>query len=502
LAVRIAWTPWPGNQVLAFQCPVYEQLLHGPRGGGKTILGIMKFAKQVGKGYGSKWRGIVFRRSYKELGDVIQKTKEAFSQIWRPDQAWYNSSDHYWQWRTGEQLLLRHFERESDYYDYHGHEYQWYMWEELTNWPDPAGYKRMLSCLRSKHAEIRALIQCISTCNPYGPGHGWVKKRWRISGRGLDWYVIKDAKNEKGEIERPRVAIPLFYSENSALNSDGGLYLQSIQGAAKNAAELEAWLSGNWDILAGGMFADCWDERYNIVEPFEVPDDWDWHMAHDWGSSKPFANGWYVRSNGSDFVRRGVKGFKRYSSVPGDVFRMREWYGTRGGDNMNEGVRLISTLVAKGVIEREHGWGLAEKYIARIADSQIAADHKGQGTSIQSDMEQDVRLDSGLVVPGLTFSLCKKGPRVREVGWEIMRNRMQAAHPPAHNGPRESPGLFVIAGQNPHYVRTVPTAVRNERQNKLDDIDSETEDHICDENRYLMYELDSHIKQGRTYGMG
>ena len=33
----------------------------------------MAFAQNVGKGYGKYWRGVIFRRSYKELDDIAAR---------------------------------------------------------------------------------------------------------------------------------------------------------------------------------------------------------------------------------------------------------------------------------------------------------------------------------------------------------------------------------------------------------------------------------------------
>ena len=50
---------------------------------------------------------------------------------------------------SGEELLLRVGVKDDDYWDYHGHEYPWIGFEELTNWRDLAFYEMMHSCCRS-----------------------------------------------------------------------------------------------------------------------------------------------------------------------------------------------------------------------------------------------------------------------------------------------------------------------------------------------------------------
>jgi len=136
---------------------------------------LMSFGMHVGKGFGAGWKGILFRQTYKQLTDVITKTKKWFPQIW-PD-AKFNHSEHVWTWPGGEQLLLRQFQKADDYWNYHGHEYPWIGWEELCNWATDEGYKRMMSCCRSSTKGMPRMVR--ATTNPYGPGHNWVKYRFK-----------------------------------------------------------------------------------------------------------------------------------------------------------------------------------------------------------------------------------------------------------------------------------------------------------------------------------
>lgn len=133
-------------------------------GGGKTDVLLMDFAKNVGRGWGASWKGVLFRENFPDLQDVISKSLKWFSQIF-PD-ARYNRSNHMWQFATGEQLFFRHARVPDDYWNFHGHEYPWIGWEELTNWATPDLYLMMMSCNRTSDPRVTKRI--ISTCNPWG----------------------------------------------------------------------------------------------------------------------------------------------------------------------------------------------------------------------------------------------------------------------------------------------------------------------------------------------
>src|SRR5688572_8841246 len=137
----VAWAPQPGSQELFMSCPLPEVLLHGTRGGGKTDALLMDFAQDVGCGYGAAWRGILFRETYPQLADVVAKSERWFRVIFPG--AVFNRQRMAWEWRSGEVLFFRHMKRPEDYWNYHGHEYPWIGWEELTNWADDRCYKSM-----------------------------------------------------------------------------------------------------------------------------------------------------------------------------------------------------------------------------------------------------------------------------------------------------------------------------------------------------------------------
>jgi len=290
----VTWTPQEGSQKAFLQCPIFEVLYCGTRGPGKTDALLMDFAQQIGQGYGKEWKGILFRRNNPELQDVIGKSKKWFTQIF-PD-AKYNESQSTWTFANGEQLQFRHFERPDSYYKYHGHSYTWIAWEELTTWPIDECYKSMFSCARSTVKGIPISIR--STTNPYGVGHNWVKQRFQlpVSPRQTIGKIIRDDSNLDHSLER--VAIHGHIEENKILLSADPGYLERIKSATRNPNELDAWLHGSWDIVAGGMFDDIWaSHRKHIVVPtFNIPHTWRVYRAFDWGSSKPFSVGWWAQN--------------------------------------------------------------------------------------------------------------------------------------------------------------------------------------------------------------
>ena len=463
--VEIAWAAQPGSQVAFLQCPFFEALLEGTRGGGKTDCLLMDFAQEVGKGHGQEWRGVLFRQSYPQLADVAAKSKRWFPRMF--PRATFNESQMKWRFPEGEELMFRHMESPDDYWNYHGHAYPWIAFEELTTWPDDKCYKVMMACSRSTRAGMPRKYR--ATTNPYGVGHNWVKTRFRlpVPPRHIIGRVVEEIDVD-GKPLPPRIAIHSDLSENKVLLAAEPGYVQKLRAAARNPQELRAWLHGDWDIVAGGMFDDVWSPGHHVVPDIRadmIPAGWRIDRSYDHGQSRPFSVGWWAQSNGEPIrVGRHVLG-----AVRGDVYRIAEWYGWCGSPN--EGTRLTAVEIARGIREREQMLNLAGRVKPGAADTAIFDDYE-PGRSVAGDM---ARL-------GVHWSRADKTAGSRKQGWQQVRQYMKDALPTGQ-GPRERPGLFIC--QNcAQFLRTVPTLPRDEKD--PDDVDTDAEDHIGDEVRYRL----------------
>jgi len=475
----VVWFPQAGSQEALLRCPIFEALLSGNRGGGKTDCLIMDFAKDVGIGLGDEWRGVLFRRTYPELDDIVNKTQHWFNAIWPkdgPNPANFNIMKMQWTWKSGESLLLRHMSKKKDYLSYHGHAYPWIGWEELTTWANDDCYKVMFSCCRSAHPVVAKKARVRSTTNPYGPGHNWVKKRWRLPMHEghIVGDVIRDSVNMHGDTEPPRVAIRSSLAENKILLIADPGYLQRIKSAARNEAELKAWVDGSWDITCGGMLDDLWNRNIHIVPdiPYDMLRNAGWFLnrAYDHGQSKPFSVGWWAESNGEPLEIKVTGGTKLIGTVRGDLILFDQWYGNKGDDN--KGINMPAMTIADGIKERESDMEL-KGYIKRgPADSQIFARTDGK-TTVAGDMRKR----------GMYWDDVDKSRGSRKQGWQKIRTLLAGALGHEDTGAREDPGMFICA-RNLDWIRTVPPLPRSDKD--LDDVNTEVEDHDGDMTRYRL----------------
>ena len=499
MTARIAWQPLPGSQTTVMSHPwVFELLYHGTRGPGKSDTLLMDFAQFVGSGWGLQYKGVIFRQTFPQLEDIITKTKRWFPQIF-PGAKW-NGSAYKWVFPDGEELLFRQFNKPDDYWKYHGQEFQFVGWDELTNWPTLEGYKSMMSCLRTTHPDIP--LRCRATTNPYGPGHNMVKFHFELPAKdGIVRMRNYSFENPvTGEMETHRLArlcVKGTIYENTILLAAQPNYIAQLMEQADNPAKMAAWLEGSWDIVSGGMFDDVWDANINILPRFVIPSTWRLDRSFDWGSSAPFSVGWWAESDGSDY--RDAAGLWR-SSVRGDLFRVAEWYGWNG--QPNKGLKMLAVDIAKGIRQREAAMFPTRRVVAGPADSAIFTVENG--VSIARDMEKRIRMEDGSMARGVAWTAADKRPGSRKTGWEAVRKMIRNAGPPRDHeqniiqGPREKPGLFVLDNCD-QFIRTVPVLPRCQKD--PDDVDTDAEDHVGDEVRYRVRFVGNRAGSGRTKGM-
>jgi len=472
--IPVAWAPQRWSQQLFLKCPLMECLLEGGRGTGKTDCLLVDFLQHVGMGYGPAWRGILFRRAYKQLDDVIRKSKHIFKEAYPTARFTGGGGGGKWSFPTGEELVFRTMKNDKQYEEYHGHEYTWIGWEELCSWASLGAYKRMFSTLRSAHQGVVVdgihypiPLKVRGTANPYGVGHNLVRNRWELP-QGRNQCLTETLELRDGShMEVHRTALHSKYEENVALHQVQPGYMAQILMAARNQSEREAWEWGSWDIIAGGMFDSHWRGAEHILQRFEIPASWRLDRSFDWGWSAPFSVLWFAESDGSPYVNAAGQ---TVQTVRGDVFIVNEWYGCRP-NSQNEGLELIDSDIAKGTMKREKAFFGNRIVQAGPADESIFDSPNGH--TIATTMQKN----------GCRWTRSEKSGGSRVAGWSLIRNMMDGAIRKG-NRPRQDPGLFVF-DHCKEWIRTVPTLPRDDEN--MDDVDTGSEDHAGDATRYRLH---------------
>jgi len=431
------WAPQPGPQLAAIEAAWCDELFFGgARGGGKSDYLIGDYLAD-GSSYGAEWRGILFRRTYPELEEIIARSKSIIPGTY-PGSEW-KESDKTWTLPSGATLRLRYVERDDDASRYQGHQYSWLGFDELTNWSSPNAYKALLATLRNGSMPIPNK-RVRSSGNPGGPGHQWVKARF-VDHAPSGYVPFHDAVTGMR-----RMFIPSRVGDNAILLANDPGYVDRLRGVGSEEL-VRAWLDGDWSVVAGAFF-DNWSSEKHVVRPFSIPERWPRFRAGDWGSARPFAFYWIAVCT-DDTTIDGVL-IKR-----GCLVVYREWYGSSGEPNV--GLKVPAEQVGEGIRRREIGENVRHGVLDPAA---FASDG---GPSIAERLRVNFS-------PADNKRVGKSGAMG---GWDQVRARL--------DGEGGRPMLLFFSTCQ-HAIRTLP-ALQHDPM-RLEDIDTSAEDHAADAIRY------------------
>ena len=439
---NIVWQPQP-RQLDFMSRPEDEALYGGAAGGGKSDALVIEATRQVDIPY---YKGLIIRKTYPQLTELIEKSQRYYSVAF--PKATYNDSKHTWTFPSGAKIVFGSMQHSKDKLNYQGKAYDFIAFDELTHFTYEE-YIYLKSRNRPNGAGTRCYIR--STANPGGIGHGWVKDRFITAAKPMTtiW--------EKVEVEHPngkketrwtsRIFVPSSVFDNPILLQNDPDYLARL--ASMPEAEKKALLYGDWDSYSGQYFAEWRDkpEHYqdrqwtHVIDPFEIPDGWKIYRSFDWGYNRPFSCGWWA------------------VDYDGVIYRILELYGCT--KTPNEGVKWTAQQVFNEIhrIESEHRW-LKGKNIQGVADPAIFSADGGESIA-ESATKCRVYFTPG--------------DNQRIPGWMQMHYRLAFDD----NG---FPMMYVFSNCKA-FIRTVPTLIYDEH--KVEDLDTEGEDHIADETRYM-----------------
>lgn len=361
------------EMLMAKWCP--EIFFGGARGGGKSIALLLDYLQDCGKGYGNGWRGVIFRRTYPQLKQLIEDSYRIYGKV---PGATYFKKEREWIFPGGEKLEFRFLESYADVSNYQGHAYQWMGFDELPNWPDLDAYDAMKASLRPTSHAVPCRTR--SSGNPGGIGHGIVKQRFidPYEDGVKGWKVIPD--DGKGE----RMFIPSNVWDNKILLRNDPNYIKRLEQSGPDHL-VKAWLYGEWDLVLGAFF-DCWSEN-NVVETGAVPRHWFRFRSFDWGGHAPFCVLWWAVSDGVTPIN-GREG--NYILPAGAKVCYREWYGCDEKD-FKKGLSLDNEEIARGILKRTE----PDEEIAFTVTDNLPFQRRGGPTIAEVFAKEGVRLMQG-----------------------------------------------------------------------------------------------------------
>lgn len=482
------------KQAEAMRSRATELLYGGAAGGGKSHL--MRVAAIVWCTLIAGLQVYIFRRTFPDVWSEHMEGPQSFPILLAEDvqagKCKINYSDNCIRFSNGSTIFLRHAQYEKDVYSYQSTEMHVLMVGEAGQWPE-AMYKYLRSRVRMVGITIptqwpelfdaSCFPRSLLTANPGGIGHNWLKAGFVDAPRGLRKMKAKDGG-------MTRDYIPARLEDNQILVTSDPAYEDKLNGVG-NAALVRALRLGDWDIVAGGAVDDVWDRGRHVVRPFRIPASWRVDRSFDWGSSRPFSVGWWAESDGTEATLpdKTKKAWPR-----GTLFRIAEWYGWTG--TPDEGLKLSDKEIGKGIHEREASIKQAFGIMAIMpgpADSMIFDDDPNRD-SIAVSINEGYWGNAGAKKNNI-FVRSDKSPGSRERRLSALRSRLSASLADR----MESAGLFVFDSCADGFIRTIPVLPRDAK--KVDDVDTDAEDHAYDETGYRLTALKSETRRVQLVGV-
>lgn len=445
---KVIWTPQPRQAV--FQSRWEDECLYGgAAGGGKSDALLTEALRQARI---PNYRGILFRDTVPQLEALISRSEELYKPVY--PKARFNSNDKVWKFPSGAKIFFGYMQRDKDRFNYQGKPYDFIGFDELTHF-SYTQFQYMKSRNRPNGPNTRVYMRM--TCNPDGKGMGWVKARYVTPAPPMTtmWETaeVNCPDGSKMTVKRSRIFVPSTVFDNKKLLENNPEYLAAL--ATLPEAERNALLYGSWDSFTGQVFTEWKNdpEHYedglwtHVVKPFKIPSSWKIVRGFDFGFAKPFSVGWYAVDH------------------YGKIYRITAWYGCKDNEP-NTGIRITPYEIAKGIREMEENDPMLKgRRITGIADPSIWDVSRGE--SIAMMMEE-----------APNFIYWSPGDNTRLAG------KMQCHYRLAFDSDGETMFQVFDNEANRDFIRTVPMLTYSERH--PEDIDTDLEDHIYDEWRYVM----------------
>jgi hypothetical protein len=452
-------TIWP-KQAAALESPADELFFGGAAGGGKSHylrVDAIKWCMQV-----PGLQAYLFRRLYIDLKLNHMEGPQGFPVLLAPLIAQklcaiVGGEIRFW---NGSKIYLRHLQTEQSILKYMGAEIHWLGMDELTHFVDTQ-YRQIrgrcrvvgLPCPTKAHTTAQVAngdCQCWRgvlprirlSGNPGNIGHHWVKKTFVDPGP----MVMHRASEEEGGALR--CFIPSSITDNPSLLKQDPGYINKLKGLG-DPLLIRALLEGDWEVVAGSMFGDVWRKELHTCDEFPIPAGWELWRGGDDGYSAPLAYYWFTQD-----------------PVTKTIYVIDELY--RKG--------MLPEAASEETLKRDHQLrirranGHVESYGMTLTG--LLDDEAFTRTGV-SEKDRDISRGDAMNARGCRWVPVDKGKGSRV-------QRVQHLHrllAPNENDPRGMPGVrFFRRCENA--IRTIPTLPRD--KHKIEDVDSEAEDHAFD----------------------
>ena len=277
-------SPW-GNEFHSLA--VDEALGGGSAGPGKSLALLMDPAPQIvvehercktgevewGRSQG--W-ALHLRREFPRLEQTIHRSKLLFPQL--DASATYDTGTKKWTFSSGYKLQFGHLSEKDSFLNYRSNEYTWLGIDEVGEVESKDTYDELVLRVRTTDPVLATMLKVRCTSNPCA---NWVRDYFvDPAPEGRKVIGKKIHLSDGTDTTRTRLFLPARLSDNP----DVGFRRQYEASLRDRPRHIQAsLLLGQWYVIAGAFFADCWDDTRVVIKPFKIPSGWKRFRSGDWG---------------------------------------------------------------------------------------------------------------------------------------------------------------------------------------------------------------------------
>lgn len=425
----------------------FDVFYGGAAGGGKTLALIMLAIRCCVRWPG--FRVLFLRETYDELDESVFPELVKIEYAEAAGGHW-NAGRKQLDFPGGSAIRFRYMGQLKHITRRRGGSYQLICLDERTQLPVGTG-DGLRDRLRS--ATGIPVVGLRSTGNPGGRAHSEIKKDYILaSDYGAN---VIDVQVAGTAVSFQRRYIPAKATDNPYLNDE---YYETVLGGIADPVLRRAMQDGDWDVFVGQFFGEWRHERH--VVPRTVG------LARSW-----------PRIEGIDYGRR----------APYCMLR-----AARDGDGR---VWVFAELYEAGVGEKEQARQIKE---SERASGDLDVKRAGD-PSMWNKTSDAPDIASTYKAEGVPMT---KAENDRLTGWARVHEFLEEGDAPcpyhAAMGWASCPMLHVLEGTAPNLTRTLPDLPFD--RNKVEDLDTESEDHAADALRYLLMEVRPPRRRRRMAG--
>jgi hypothetical protein len=251
--------------------------LDGGKGSGKTDL-LIHDCLRVDKLSNPRWHGVIFRREYKRLTEVIDRATFWLNQIPALGAHWQGDKSRF-VFPSGAWLAFHNVELLGDEEKYQGWEICDLKFDQLEEFLEPI-FNYLVLLNRTTGKGLYPTVKW--TANPIGVGRDWVKKRF-IDGKkpGLTYNFDVEVNHKVYRRTYRRIFATVF--DNPAYAEDER-YIATLA-SEPNPYIRKAMFEGNWDVTVG-MHFQSFASAVHVVPSVELDKAWNRLGGMDYGNVK------------------------------------------------------------------------------------------------------------------------------------------------------------------------------------------------------------------------